>query len=1761
MEIVNNRYKIVREIHYGLRNVLSFVVMDFHNDNKTVGLSIILPGDLPPISKDYILKNFLQIVEMPNECFFSNYDFGSTLFEIDGRMQKVFYYTYELRESYQLLFDYVDPLDVEKILKVVVRICQIQNLAILNGFVHPIDTVEDFYVDDADTHLMIKATDLVTLAINEKNYTSDYQFVNVAALILNLFDGYNETKSVFENIDRIGKIYSQYFLSEYQNKIVQVILKICSNICFGAYGSIINDFYYRIIADINSELNSFFYVDTDDVNSYICRRPATTSQDKDLNTVLEIIRHYDAKNNKNIFFVTGNLGCGKSQFLKRLSFLSNFETVDCYPIILVEHSDTFFLQLISTVLAKYPNLKNEINLNSIYMQIKKFNSQQTSRDESKYELISKISGIFKKISHIRPQVIIVDNFNLIDKFTVEFIFSNLMQGLQSLKIYFVCAFSRDFQNAPSYFKGAYSTLVSNPDCLNISLKPLNQFEIGQLIKDMLRMRNAPLIIACEITKITGGNPFFAVQLLNRLIQDSELWKNRSEGYWEMDSTVYNISHFFDVPRTILQFARRVFPQYFEPEKTFYKSIFIFQIVLKKEYINKLLPEFSDDHVETIFNDLLTNHFISELGPGIFHIDEKILQVALYASLSDTEKDVLHRKAIEILKDETEEIFYDELLLHYDYIGDKEQVIKLLLSKARDLAKNGQYRDSIINYEKVLNTISNTAFDERTNISSELGSIYLKLGRLNAALAVFQQIEDVVSSNIDNSETKLKFYLTYCEVLYEMGDLNNLSKYLTIVDSILKSNVELSEDENILNEKVHAMNNILVGDFSTAINQLHNLVAMIKKTGNGKRSLSELYRLIGNINVYKNSYREAMDYFEQSYRQATDYDDIRDMLGALNNIANVAMLRQHDLEQAESTYNETVNLAINAGFDQIAMLCYANLAMLNLLKGKLDTAEYYITLTIEKIILLNFTAGGCYFYTMVLQYELLIRNNDYIRALTQRFTLNSFLEKNRDNVLIADNLIDFYQDSANLYVALGDYDISLEYLKLAQQKTTNASHCEILIFEQQLVELISGKINSDTKIKVNLLVLIKKLSSQDLFRLFTMTIWLLFVGIGLHKFELLRSIAEIVVQQVKGMFDKTILSNVRLKFIQAQLDKENAGNLLTEALSLSHGSNVLSTEIAIKTQIALNYFEERKYAFGVLTCISVQKLIIQLMSRVPTDHATQVFNLYALKAPFQITFEFLNHGATAVDPKIFDEKVSEVGLKRLLASDDIRLFLHNKDFLEILLSEVFYANDWVLRYRTLKETVSHFTSDYAYNIKLVLNLMMQKLFAVYSNIVRVDEHGMESFVFVAEDKVVSYMDYAATLKTEGFDGLITMLDRFNFEVISIPLNSNRLTDDITHYTMIFVVHRYISILSKRWVKFCEDLAPFVLSLLEIYNTTNSLISDETSGALIAEHFQKRLAASIEQATTKNIPITVCYFAIENTKAISYFLGQSTLDIVVKNVIDIVTVNIQSVDVIGRYANDEFAIMFYGASKNIVMQKVEKIKNRIMNFNFDTNGLPVTMAFGIASLNESGVLPNNIVDCAYTAMVYAKDLGVNKVAVYYPSYDLTTSVQSTLAGLYSRNLNYSFNRINCFLELLVSSSGYVSKNAMIAVFLQRLLEYMQVETVSLVNYTDVADDSAANQMPTITTVTAVGHENMDVTINMHYINRAMETLIGFFTKEVELTQLDELVFSTWRSVLVCPIFNGTKIKGVLYITENFENKHFTNDDLGFVALAALLLEKEL
>lgn len=145
---------------------------------------------------------------------------------------------------------------------------------------------------------------------------------------------------------------------------------------------------------------------------------------------------------------------------------------------------------------------------------------------------------------------------------------------------------------------------------------------------------------------------------------------------------------------------------------------------------------------------------------------------------------------------------------------------------------------------------------------------------------------------------------------------------------------------------------------------------------------------------------------------------------------------------------------------------------------------------------------------------------------------------------------------------------------------------------------------------------------------------------------------------------------------------------------------------------------------------------------------------------------------------------------------------------------------------------------------------------------------------------------------------------------------------------------------------------------------------------------RMDLLISLLSNKNMPFGLIIFDLDNFTAMNESSGNKAGDVLLQNVATRLKDTIDPEDMIGRWGEDEFAIIVQRQFEDEdMLNYVEKLRNSFgQPFNLEGKEYAVTASFGVSFFPQDATTSSEMVKCAETAVYKAKEYGRNVVQFY-------------------------------------------------------------------------------------------------------------------------------------------------------------------------------------
>jgi len=158
------------------------------------------------------------------------------------------------------------------------------------------------------------------------------------------------------------------------------------------------------------------------------------------------------------------------------------------------------------------------------------------------------------------------------------------------------------------------------------------------------------------------------------------------------------------------------------------------------------------------------------------------------------------------------------------------------------------------------------------------------------------------------------------------------------------------------------------------------------------------------------------------------------------------------------------------------------------------------------------------------------------------------------------------------------------------------------------------------------------------------------------------------------------------------------------------------------------------------------------------------------------------------------------------------------------------------------------------------------------------------------------------------------------------------------------------------------------------------TDEMTGIFNYRFVKRQLEIEVQRAHRYEKPLSICIIDIDHFKDINDQYGHQTGDQVLKEVARILTQSTRSVDFVGRYAGDEFVIIFPDTSLQDAVRLCERIRKTVADqvLSAQEKTFHVSLSMGLADFDsKKRASAETLLEASDLRLYQAKRAGRNRV----------------------------------------------------------------------------------------------------------------------------------------------------------------------------------------
>lgn len=247
---------------------------------------------------------------------------------------------------------------------------------------------------------------------------------------------------------------------------------------------------------------------------------------------------------------------------------------------------------------------------------------------------------------------------------------------------------------------------------------------------------------------------------------------------------------------------------------------------------------------------------------------------------------------------------------------------------------------------------------------------------------------------------------------------------------------------------------------------------------------------------------------------------------------------------------------------------------------------------------------------------------------------------------------------------------------------------------------------------------------------------------------------------------------------------------------------------------------------------------------------------------------------------------------------------------------------------------------------------------------------------------SFAVIVADIKMSGINGI-----KFLEEVKNLNANITRiiLTGNADMYSTIQAINeaKVFTFLQKPWneEKLVKSIEKGVDEYRKLRNLSDKTDIDELTGLYKQETIYKRLHAEILRSLRYLSKLTILMFDIDNLVKLERSYGKEIRDKGLKVISESIAMEIRKTDIIGRFGENEFLIIFPETALQEALVVAKKIRKELDFLIIPGIELNLTLSGGLAEFQGNGI--NELLETASNFIAIAQQEGGNRIKFESPS----------------------------------------------------------------------------------------------------------------------------------------------------------------------------------
>ncbi|MBN2898691.1 MAG: diguanylate cyclase, partial [Clostridia bacterium] len=353
--------------------------------------------------------------------------------------------------------------------------------------------------------------------------------------------------------------------------------------------------------------------------------------------------------------------------------------------------------------------------------------------------------------------------------------------------------------------------------------------------------------------------------------------------------------------------------------------------------------------------------------------------------------------------------------------------------------------------------------------------------------------------------------------------------------------------------------------------------------------------------------------------------------------------------------------------------------------------------------------------------------------------------------------------------------------------------------------------------------------------------------------------------------------------------------------------------------------------------------------------------------------------------------------------------------------------------------------------------------------------------------------------------------------------------------------------------CRLMLNLVKAILENYRLKILSSIDKLTGVYLRKYTEERFSEQLVLARRENAELSVIMCDIDKFKYVNDTYGHLKGDEILRRIGRILNEIVEPYGLVGRYGGEEFIAILPNISLEDAMKISESVRMRIQEEIRVEARKPVTISLGVSSYPNHGLSEEELVENADKALYYSKNTGRNKSTAWSKEISGAHYRFDRLAGILTGNSAVDATNMQSIVEIIAMLKLNLDKNGKLLKVLENLIDITKAEMAYVVELNPSGDrcvymkERGANQL------------NLAYQPDLNLLDKYLDAQTGdYFVNWDDVRENDfEEQMPDWRSIIVTPLFDGVRSKGIVVVEVPIIEREFDFNNYNYVNLMSGLI----